>query len=86
VDWAASGQVPARLSAQAALDPEHYPSNILLGQTFAEYGVQDPKTTVTQEILSYLDAGLQEALNDIKPLDQALNEAAALMQEALDRG
>ncbi|NPV67386.1 MAG: extracellular solute-binding protein [Anaerolineae bacterium] len=85
VDWAASGQVPARLSAQAALDPENYPSNILLGKTFSEYGIQDPRTTVTQELLSLLDAGLQEALNDIKPLDQALNDAAALMQEALDR-
>ncbi len=85
VDWASSGQVPARLSAQAALDPENYPSNILLGQTFTEYGVQDPRTTVTQELLSLLDAGLQEALNDIKPVDQALNDAAALMQEALDR-
>lgn len=85
VDWAASGQVPARLSAQAALDPENYPSNILLGKTFSEYGIQDPRTTVTQELLSLLDAGLQEALNNIKPLDQALNDAAALMQEALDR-
>ena len=85
VDWAASGQVPARLSAQAALDPENYPSNILLGRTFTEYGVQDPRTTVTQELLSLMDAGLQEALNDIKPVEQALNDAAQLMQEALDR-
>jgi ABC-type glycerol-3-phosphate transport system substrate-binding protein len=85
VDWAASGQVPARLSAQAALDPENYPSNILLGQTFSEYGVQDPRTTVTQELLTLLDADLQNALNGIKPADQALNDAAQLMQEALDR-
>lgn len=86
VIWASSGQVPARLSAQAALDPETYPSNILLGQGFTDYGVQDPKTTVTQELLTYLDASLQEALNNIKPVEQALNEAAELMQEALDRG
>jgi len=85
VDWAASGQVPARLSAQAALDPVNYPSNILLGQPFTEYGVQDPATTVTQELLTLLDAELQNALNDIKPADQALNDAAALMQEALNR-
>jgi len=85
VIWASSGQVPARLSAQAALDPENYPSNILLGQTFTEYGVQDPRTTVTQELLTYLDVGLQEALNGIKPVEQALNEAAELMQQALDR-
>ncbi len=83
--WAASGQVPARLSAQAALDPENYPSNILLGQSFSEYGVQDPKTTVTQEILGYLDAELQNALNGLKDPETALNDAAELMQEALDR-
>lgn len=85
VIWASSGQVPARLSAQAALDAENYPSNILLGQTFTDYGVTDPQTTVTQELLTLLDVGLQEALNDIKPIDQALNEAAELMQQALDR-
>ncbi len=85
VTWASSGQVPARLSAQAALDPEVYPSNILLGGTFSAYGIQDPQTTVTQELLTLLDVGLQEALNGIKPADQALNDAAVLMQEALDR-
>lgn len=85
VIWASSGQVPARLSAQAALDPELYPSNILLGQTFSDFGIQDPRTTVTQELLTLLDVGMQEALNGIKPADQALNDAAALMQEALDR-
>ncbi|MFN8528143.1 MAG: ABC transporter substrate-binding protein [Anaerolineae bacterium] len=85
VTWASSGQVPARLSAQAALDPATYPSNILLGGTFSAYGVQDPRTTVTQELLTLLDVGLQEALNGIKPADQALNDAAVLMQEALDR-
>jgi ABC-type glycerol-3-phosphate transport system substrate-binding protein len=86
VDWAASGQVPARLSAQAELDPANYPSNILLGATFAEYGVQDPRTTVTQELLTDLDAELQNALNGIKEPKQALDDAAKRMQEALDRG
>lgn len=85
VDWAASGQVPARLSAQAALDPVNYPSNILLGQNFAEYGVQDPQTTVTQELLTYLDAELSNALNGIKDAKTALDDAAERMQEALDR-
>ncbi len=86
VDWAASGQVPARLSAQAALDPEIYSSNILLGQTFTEYGVTDPKSTVTQEMHAYLDAELSSALNGLKSAEEALNDAAELMQEALDRG
>lgn len=86
VMWAASGQVPARLSAQEALDPETYPSNILLGQTFSEYGVSDPQSTVTQEMHSYLDAELSAALNGLKTPEEALKDAAALMQEALDRG
>ncbi len=86
VDWAASGQVPARLSAQAALDPVNYYSNVLLGKTFAEYGVQDPRTTVTQEMLAYLDSELSAALNGMKTPEQALNDAAERMQEALDRG
>lgn len=86
VAWAASGQVPARLSAQAALDPENYPSNILLGQTFAEYGVQDPRSTVVQEMLTNLAAELSAALNDIKSPEEALNDAAEIMQDALDRG
>ena len=75
--WAASGQVPARLSAQADLDPVHYPSNILLGKTFADYGVTDPRTTITQELLVDLDAELQNALNGIKEPKQALDDAAA---------
>ncbi len=86
MDWASSGQVPARLSAQAALDPEVYPSNILLGQTFTEYGVSDPKSTVTQEMHTYLDAELSAALNGMKSPKEALDDAAERMQEALDRG
>jgi ABC-type glycerol-3-phosphate transport system substrate-binding protein len=85
VDWAASGQVPARLSAQAALDPANYPSNIQLGQSFGEYGIQDPQTTVTQELLTYLDAELSNALNGIKDAKTSLDDAAKRMQEALDR-
>ncbi|MBN2305101.1 MAG: extracellular solute-binding protein [Anaerolineae bacterium] len=86
VDWAASGQVPARLSAQAALDPENYPSNILLGQTFGEYGVQDPRSPAVQEMLTNLAAELSAALNNIKSPEEALNDAAKIMQDALDRG
>ncbi len=84
--WAASGQVPARLSAQAELDPENYSSNILLGQGFSEYGVIDPKSTVVQEMYTHLDAELSNALNGLKTPEEALNDAAELMQEALDRG
>jgi ABC-type glycerol-3-phosphate transport system substrate-binding protein len=85
VDWAASGQVPARLSAQAALDPENYPSNILLGQTFTDYGVLDIQSVALQEMYAALDPELSAALNNQKTAEQALNDAAARMQQILDR-
>ncbi len=85
VDWAASGQVPARLSAQAALDPENYPSNIILGQTFTEYGILDPQHVAIQEMYAALDPELSAALNNQKTAQQALDDAAARMQQVLDR-
>ncbi len=85
VAWAASGQVPARLSAQEQLDPSNYPSNILLGQTFAEYGVQDAQHVAIQEMYAALDPELNAALNGQKSAQQALDDAAARMQQVLDR-
>lgn len=85
VAWAASGQVPARLSAQAALDPENYPSNILLGETFGAYGVADYQSTAIQELYAALDPELDAALNNLKTVEQALNDATERMQQVLDR-
>jgi ABC-type glycerol-3-phosphate transport system substrate-binding protein len=85
VDWAASGQVPARLSAQAALDPETYPSNIILGQTFTEYGILDYQSVALQEMYAALDPELSAALNGQKTAQQALDDAASRMQQVLDR-
>jgi ABC-type glycerol-3-phosphate transport system substrate-binding protein len=85
VDWAASGQVPARISAQEALDPENYPTNIILGQTFTEYGVLDAQNVALQEMYAALDPELSAALNGQKTAQQALDDAAARMQQVLDR-
>ena len=85
VAWAASGQVPARLSAQAALDAENYPSNILLGQSFSDYGILDFDSPVTQELYAALDPELSAALNNLKTAEEALNDAAERMQQVLDR-
>lgn len=85
VAWAASGQVPARISAQEALDPENYPSNILFGQTFTEYGILDPQSVAIQELYAALDPEIDAALNGQKTAQQALDDAAARMQQALDR-
>jgi len=83
--WAASGQVPARLSVQAELDPATYPSNITLGKGMAEYGVLDYGSTAIQEMYAALDPELSAALNNQKTAQQALDDAASRMQQALDR-
>ncbi|MBN2471682.1 MAG: extracellular solute-binding protein [Anaerolineae bacterium] len=85
LDWAATGQTPSRFSAREALDPEVYGATILAGEGFAEYGVVGPKTTVLQELAVALDAEINAALNDLKPVEQALNDAAERMQGILDR-
>lgn len=83
--WAASGQVPARLSVQKELDPQTYPSNIVLGKGMAEYGVLDYGSTAIQEMYAALDPELSAALNGQKTAQQALDDAASRMQQALDR-
>lgn len=85
VMWASSGQVPALISAQEALDEENYPSNILLGQTFTEYGILDYQSTAIQEMYAALDPELDAALNGLKTAEEALNDAAERMQQVLDR-
>ncbi len=85
VEWAASGQVPARISAQEALDPESYPSNILIGATFQEYGRMEPSCQVILELQNAIGPELDAALNDQKTPVQALDDAAARMQQVLDR-
>jgi ABC-type glycerol-3-phosphate transport system substrate-binding protein len=85
VPWAGSGQVPARLSAQAALDPVNYPTNIILGQSFSDYGILDYPSTAIQEMYAALDPELDAALNNLKSVEQALNDAAQRMQQVLDR-
>ncbi|MXX51526.1 MAG: extracellular solute-binding protein [Chloroflexi bacterium] len=85
VTWAGSGQVPALLSAQAALDPVNYPSNILLGQSFSDYGILDYQSTAVQEMYAALDPELDAALNNLKSVEDALNDATERMQQVLDR-
>lgn len=85
IPWAGSGQVPARLSAQANLDVDSYPSNILLGQTFSDYGILDYQSVAIQEMYAALDPELDAALNNLKSVEDALNDANERMQQVLDR-
>lgn len=85
--WATSGQVPALLSVQASLEPEDFPSNVVLGASFSDHGVLDFTSTVTAELYQMgLEPELNAALNDQKTVEQALNDAAERMQAILDRG
>ena len=83
--WAASGQVPSRVSAQNELNPEKYPSNITLGKTIREYGKMPPQSKAILEIYAALDPELDSALNNEKPVEQALNDANTRIQQVLDR-
>jgi len=83
--WAASGQVPARLSVQAKLDPKNYTSNIVIGKTMAQYGVLDWETPAILEMFTAIDPELSAAFDGQKSAKQALDDAAARMQQALDR-
>ena len=83
--WAASGQVPARVSAQESLGAEEYPSNIVLGETFREYGKMSAQSKAILELNAALEPELSSALNNDKSVEQALNDANARMQGILDR-
>jgi ABC-type glycerol-3-phosphate transport system substrate-binding protein len=83
--WAASGQVPARVSVQEELDPENYASNIVIGKTFQEYGHMEIRNKAILELQTAIDPELSAALNNEKTIDQALADAAERMQQVLDR-
>jgi len=85
VMWAESGQIPARLSSQAAMDPEVYPSNIVFAQGFNEFGQFDVQTPAIVEITSALDPEIDAVLNGQKTVEEGLNAAAERIQAILDR-
>ena len=85
VYWASSGQVPARISQQAELDPEVYPSNIAIGQAFQEYGVPEMPSSYSIELVQAFEPEIDAALNGLKTVDEALNDANDRIQAILDR-
>jgi len=84
--WATSGQVPARLSQRAELDPEVFPSNIAIGRAFEEYGVPELPSAYSTELVAAFEPEIDAALNNLKTIDQALNDANERIQSILDRG
>ena len=84
--WATSGQVPARISQQEALDPENFPSNIAIGRAFQEYGVPELPSAYSIELVAAFEPEIDAALNNLKSIDQALEDANNRIQAILDRG
>ncbi|MDX2163427.1 MAG: ABC transporter substrate-binding protein [bacterium] len=85
IAWADSGQIPARLDAQAALAPETYPSNIQFAEAFNAHGVYDYPALGWPEMVARLDAELDAVLNGQKSVEQGLADAQQQMQEILAR-
>jgi ABC-type glycerol-3-phosphate transport system substrate-binding protein len=83
--WAESGQVPARISSQEGLDQENYMSNVVFGQGFQAGGAFAPQLPNITEVTNAYEQEINAALNNQKPVEQALNDAAERMQQVLDR-
>lgn len=83
--WAESGQIPARLSQQQALDPETYPSNIVFANAFNEFGRFDPVVVGSAEIEAALGPEIISVLTNQKSVEQGLNDANERIQAILDR-
>jgi ABC-type glycerol-3-phosphate transport system substrate-binding protein len=84
--WATSGQVPARISQQEALDPEVFPSNIVIGSAFQEYGIPELPSPYSIELVDAFQPEIDAALNGLKSIDAALEDANRRIQSVLDRG
>jgi ABC-type glycerol-3-phosphate transport system substrate-binding protein len=84
--WAESGQIPARLSVQAELDAETFPSNIVFAEAFNAFGRFDPLTPSITEMNGALDPELDAVLNGQKSVEEGLNAAAERMNAVLARG
>lgn len=83
--WAQSGQVPARISQQQALDPEIFPSNIVIGQAFQDFGIPELPSAYSIELVQAFEPEIDSALNNLKTVEQALADANDRIQGILDR-
>jgi ABC-type glycerol-3-phosphate transport system substrate-binding protein len=85
LDWAESGQVPARYSQQEQLDPEKYPSTVVFAEAFREMGKFEPPHVALIELQSAYEPELDAMWNDVKPIPDGLRDANARVQAILDR-
>ncbi len=83
--WAASGQVPARISLRDGLDPSKFVSNTVIGKTFQEYGHMYPVTPTELDIANAEDPDLSAAFANQMTAQAALDDANTRIQQILDR-
>lgn len=83
--WATSGMPPARISQMRALDPEEYYAT----KVFADSLMANGRYPTTHEAITEIEAAYvtetDAALNDVKPLGEAMNDANEQIQSILDR-
>jgi len=84
--WATSGQPPARESLLSEMTLEEFPSAKILGDSFMEFGSYDTANECIQEIIdiAYMPE-LDSIFNDLKSVEDGLNDANARIQDILDR-
>jgi len=83
--WAASGQVPARISLRDGLDPSKYVSNTVIGKSFQDYGHPYPTTPAELDIANAEDPDLSAAFANQMTAQAALDDANTRIQQILDR-
>lgn len=83
--WATSGQPSARVSIQEATTMEELPSAKILGQSFQEFGRYDVAHECIQEVILAYEPELDAIYNDVKTLEQGLEDANSRVQDILDR-
>jgi multiple sugar transport system substrate-binding protein len=82
--WAKGGQTPVRKSILAT--PEF--KQMAVQYEFSKklpYVVYLPQSTAINQVLPFCDASVEAILNKIKPMDEALSEAARRIDRVLER-
>jgi len=85
--WATAGMPPASMAVRATLDPAEVPIAVTYGESFAKQGRFDTAHIAITEIIDngYMPE-LDAALNGLKSVKQALDDADSAVQSILDRG
>ncbi|MCB0114503.1 MAG: ABC transporter substrate-binding protein [Caldilineaceae bacterium] len=84
--WATSGQPPARVSQVEAMTSEDLPSAKLLGESFLAVGRYDIAVECISEIIDQgYSPELDAIFNNVKSVEQGLNDANDRIQDILGR-